>query len=137
MVSLIISISASLTLTPARAFFRPPHVPNPPAIRFPGFQTHRRTRGSTVVTRAGPSANSYLFAFALPLSLLAITVFASIGVADKLERDYLEELAINQAIKEAEEEDEEEEGDEEEDVNISLEKEPALQRTRNRPKREV
>ena len=45
-----------------------------------------------MVTRAGPSANSYLFAFALPLSLLAITVFASIGVADKLERDYLEEV---------------------------------------------
>ncbi len=49
----------------------------------------------------------------------------------------LNQLAINQAIREAEEEDEEEEGDEEEDVNISLEKEPALQRTRNRPKREV
>ena len=48
----------------------------------------------------------------------------------------LNQLAINQAIREAEE-DEEEEGDEEEDVNISLEKEPALQRTRNRPKREV
>ena len=49
----------------------------------------------------------------------------------------LNQLAINQAIKEAEEEDEEEEGEDAEDVNISLEKEPALQRTRNWPKREV
>ncbi|XP_050283490.1 uncharacterized protein LOC126723750 [Quercus robur] len=162
MASFLISGSASLTLThtiPTRAFFRPPLVPNPPAIRFPGDLTRRRPRGLTVVTRAGPSTNSILFAIAIPLSLLTITFFASIKIADKLDRDYFEELAINQAIREAEEdededeeEDDENEGDEDmnislekkpalkeedEDINVSLEKEPALQRTRNRPKREV
>ncbi|KAM3733799.1 hypothetical protein ACB098_11G165100 [Castanea mollissima] len=163
MASFLISSSASLTLAhtiPTRAFFRPPLVPNPPAIRFPGDLTRRRPRGLTVVTRAGPSTNSILFAIAIPLSLLTITFFASIKIADKLDRDYFEELAINQAIREAEEdedEDEEEEDDgnkenedmnislekkpalkeEDEDMNVSLQKEPALQRTRNRPKREV
>ncbi|KAF3954627.1 hypothetical protein CMV_010674 [Castanea mollissima] len=165
MASFLISSSASLTLAhtiPTRAFFRPPLVPNPPAIRFPGDLTRRRPRGLTVVTRAGPSTNSILFAIAIPLSLLTITFFASIKIADKLDRDYFEELAINQAIREAEEdedEDEEEEDEddgnkenedmnislekkpalkeEDEDMNVSLQKEPALQRTRNRPKREV
>ncbi|XP_030966405.1 uncharacterized protein LOC115987090 [Quercus lobata] len=162
MASFLISGSASLTLThtiPARAFFRPPLVPNPLAIRFPGDLTRRRPRGLTVVTRAGPSTNSILFAIAIPLSLLTITFFASIKIADKLDRDYFEELAINQAIREAEEyededreEDDENEEDEDmnislekkpalkeedEDINVSLEKERALQRTRNRPKREV
>ncbi|KAM4082279.1 hypothetical protein ACJW30_11G160100 [Castanea mollissima] len=163
MASFLISSSASLTLAhtiPTRAFFRPPLVPNPPAIRFPGDLTRRRPRGLTVVTRAGPSTNSILFAIAIPLSLLTITFFASIKIADKLDRDYFEELAINQAIREAEEdedEDEEEEDDgnkenedmnislekkpalkeEDEDMNVSLQKEPALQRTRNRPKRDV
>ncbi|XP_023917784.2 uncharacterized protein LOC112029329 [Quercus suber] len=164
MASFLISSSASLTLThtiPTRAFFRPPLVPNPTAIRFPGDLTRRRSRGLTVVTRAGPSTNSILFAIAIPLSLLTITFFASIKIADNLDRDYFEELAINQAIREAEEDEDEEEEEEEEeenkeeddmnislekkpalkeedkDMNVSLEKEPALQRTRNRPKREV
>ncbi|XP_030966412.1 nucleosome assembly protein 1;3-like [Quercus lobata] len=162
MASFLISSSASLTLThtiPTRAFFRPPLVPNPPAIRFPGDLTRRRPRGLTVVTRAGPSTNSILFAIAIPLSLLTITFFASIKIADKLDRDYFEELAINQAIREAEEDEDEDEDEddeneededmnislekkpalkeEDEDINVSLEKEPALQRTRNRPKREV
>nr|XP_023917784.1 uncharacterized protein LOC112029329 [Quercus suber]POF03703.1 hypothetical protein CFP56_06623 [Quercus suber] len=160
MASFLISSSASLTLThtiPTRAFFRPPLVPNPTAIRFPGDLTRRRSRGLTVVTRAGPSTNSILFAIAIPLSLLTITFFASIKIADNLDRDYFEELAINQAIREAEDdedEEEEEENKEDDDMNISLEKKPALkeedkdmnvslekeralQRTRNRPKREV
>jgi hypothetical protein len=46
----------------------------------------------TAVTRAGLSTNYYIFAFALPFSLLAITIFASIRVADKLDRDYLQEV---------------------------------------------
>ena len=96
MASFLISGSASLTLThtiPARAFFRPPLVPNPLAIRFPGDLTRRRPRGLTVVTRAGPSTNSILFAIAIPLSLLTITFFASIKIADKLDRDYFEEVS--------------------------------------------
>ncbi|XP_062174901.1 uncharacterized protein LOC133880050 [Alnus glutinosa] len=139
MASLIISSSVSLThsqpSTPTRAFFKPPHVSKPPTIRFPGDPSRRRTRGLTAVTRAGLSTNYYIFAFALPFSLLAITIFASIRVADKLDRDYLQELAINQAIREANEDEDEEEEEDEEDINIPLKKEPALQRTRNRPKR--
>jgi hypothetical protein len=45
-----------------------------------------------VVTRAGLSANSYVLAFLLPLSLLAATIFTSIRIADKLDQDYLEEV---------------------------------------------
>ncbi|GKV06268.1 hypothetical protein SLEP1_g18167 [Rubroshorea leprosula] len=115
------------------------------SISFSGHPFRRKTRGETVVTSAGPSTSSYVFAFALPLSLLAATIFTAIRVADKLESDYLEELAINQAIEEAQEEDDD---DEREDDDNSLEEEeekpepepepePALPRTRNRPKREA
>ncbi|KAK7857575.1 hypothetical protein CFP56_017132 [Quercus suber] len=153
MASFLISSSASLTLThtiPTRAFFRPPLVPNPTAIRFPGDLTRRRSRGLTVVTRAGPSTNSILFAIAIPLSLLTITFFASIKIADNLDRDYFEEEDEDEEEEEEEEEENKEEDDmnislekkpalkeEDKDMNVSLEKEPALQRTRNRPKREV
>ncbi|KAJ6392842.1 hypothetical protein OIU77_022344 [Salix suchowensis] len=149
-----------LSTTPPRAFFKPLHLPTLPAIRISNDPWRRRRRGLIVVTRAGLSANSYVLAFLLPLSLLAATIFTSIKIADKLDQDYLEELEIIQAIKEAdddsddgEEEDDDsddgEEGDddvdhEEDDGNtadISLEEElqPVLQRarTRNRPKREA
>lgn len=48
-----------------------------------------------VVTRAGASSSSYVFAFVLPLSLLALTVFASLKLDDQLERQYLEEVGIS------------------------------------------
>ncbi|KDO83243.1 hypothetical protein CISIN_1g032144mg [Citrus sinensis] len=101
------------------------------------------SRGSNlkVVTRAGASSSSYVFAFVLPLSLLALTVFASLKLDDKLERQYLEELIINEAMKDQEEQQyDEDEDEEEEDDQVLLEEkflEPALPRTRNRPKREV
>lgn len=95
MASLIFTSSVSLTHSqpsiPTRAFL-PPHLSNPPVIRFPGDPSRRRTRGLTAVTRAGPNTSYYVFAFALPFSLLAITIFASIRVADKLDRDYLQEV---------------------------------------------
>ncbi|XP_039010792.1 uncharacterized protein LOC120139711 [Hibiscus syriacus] len=62
-----------------------------------------------------------------------VTIFTSIKIADKLDKDFLEDLAINQAAREAEE-------DDEGDYVISLDEivqEPLLPRTRNRPKREV
>ncbi|KAK9912947.1 hypothetical protein M0R45_036779 [Rubus argutus] len=129
MAKLLISNTASLTLSPpvlpsSRASFKPPHVPISPAAPFPA----RKPRGQTVVTRAGPTVNQYVFAFVLPLSLVAFTVFTSIRIADKLDRDYLEEVAINQAIRETDEDDE---------VDVSSEEKSALPRTRNRPKREV
>jgi hypothetical protein len=74
-----------------------------------------------------------LLAFAIPATLIAATVFTSIKIADKLDEDFLEDIALNQAIKAAEK-GENGEGD------ISLDdviQEPVLQRTRNRPKREV
>ena len=45
-----------------------------------------------MVTRAGPSTSSYVFAFVFPLSLLAVTIFTSLRVDDKLEREFREEV---------------------------------------------
>ncbi|KAL3648210.1 hypothetical protein CASFOL_007634 [Castilleja foliolosa] len=98
----------------------------------PILQVDRRKpsqRGISVVTRAGPSATSYIFAFVLPLSLLGVTIFTSARIADKLDQKFFEELSVNQAILEAEENSDE--------VAVSLEKEAAPTRSRNRPKREV
>ncbi|KAJ0957163.1 hypothetical protein HanPSC8_Chr01g0024011 [Helianthus annuus] len=90
----------------------------------------RRNKGSLVVTRAGaPGATTYLFAFLFPLSLLAVTIFTAIQISDKLDRDFYQELEVNQSILEGE--------DEDEDVNPAYEEPPTQQRTRNRPKREA
>lgn len=46
-----------------------------------------------VVTRAGPpSTGSYVFAFVFPMSLLIGTIFTSMRIAEKLDRQYLEEV---------------------------------------------
>ncbi|CAA7015254.1 unnamed protein product [Microthlaspi erraticum] len=98
-----------------------------------GLCLTRRNRECSVVARAGPSTSSYLFAFAIPATLIAATVFTSIKIADKLDEDFLEDIALNQAIKAAED-------GENAEGEISLDdliKEPVLQRTRQRPKREV
>ncbi|CAN7082121.1 unnamed protein product [Brassica oleracea var. botrytis] len=98
-----------------------------------GLCLNRRSRDCSYVARAGPSTSSYLLAFAIPATLIAATVFTSARIADKLDDDFLEDIALNQAIKAAEE------GDNAEG-EISLDdviKEPVLQRTRKRPKREV
>ncbi|CAB4298794.1 unnamed protein product [Prunus armeniaca] len=83
MARLLISNTASLTLSPpapsSRALLNPPHVPISPATRF----SCRQARGLTVVTRAGPTTNQYVFAFVMPLSLIAVTVFTSMRIADK------------------------------------------------------
>ncbi|KAF7824645.1 Proteinase-activated receptor 1 like [Senna tora] len=126
-------LTQSLTFTlPARASFTPPSFSiSPPAIRFSGDSFRRRKlRGSTVVTRAGPSSSSYIFAFALPFSLLAITIFASLRIGERLDREFLEEMAMNEAIMETEE-------DDEDDIETYIQEEPALTRARNRPKREA
>ncbi|PRQ54964.1 hypothetical protein RchiOBHm_Chr1g0319401 [Rosa chinensis] len=129
MAKLLISNTTSLPLSPpsssSRASFNPPHVP-PARLFLSGKSSNRGV--TTVVTRAGPTTSQYVFAFVLPLSLIAFTVFTSIRIADKLDRDYLEEVAINQAIRETDEDDE---------VDMSLEEKAAVPRTRNRPKREV
>ncbi|XP_010432847.1 PREDICTED: uncharacterized protein LOC104720035 isoform X2 [Camelina sativa] len=98
-----------------------------------GLSLTRRIRDCSVVTRAGPSTSSYLLAFAIPATLIAATVFTSIKIADKLDEDFLEDIALNQAIKGAE-------NGENGERDMSLDdviQEPVLQRTRNRPKREV
>ncbi|XVE90786.1 hypothetical protein DITRI_Ditri20bG0104600 [Diplodiscus trichospermus] len=136
----ISSLSPSLPLCPpiARASSRFLPVPTSAAVAFSGLLSNPKPRGLTVVTRAGANTSSYVFAIAFPLTLLAATIFTSIRIADKLDKDFLEDLTINQAIREAEEEDE---GDDNNDNDvISLEEivqEPVLPRTRNRPKREV
>ncbi|KAK1427771.1 hypothetical protein QVD17_16466 [Tagetes erecta] len=93
-----------------------------------GGVCRQRRRGSLAVTRAGaPGSTTYLFAFLFPLSLLAVTIFTSIKISDKLDRDFYQELEVNQSILEAEDE----------DVTPIFEEPPSQQRTRNRPKREA
>ncbi|KAM3323522.1 hypothetical protein P3S67_004673 [Capsicum chacoense] len=90
----------------------------------------KKRRGITVVTGAGGiSSSSYIFAVVFPLSLLAITIFTSARIADTLDQKFLEELAVNETIREGEEEDG--------SAVTPLEEKPAAPRTRNRPKREV
>ncbi|KAH9622934.1 hypothetical protein KSS87_013863 [Heliosperma pusillum] len=91
----------------------------------------RRTRGfgSSIVTRAGPTTNQFIFAFVFPLSLLAITVFTAFQVGNRLDQKFLEELAINEAMREEEEEFT--------GVVTPKKEEPALPPSRNRPRREV
>ncbi|KAB2064056.1 hypothetical protein ERO13_A10G239300v2 [Gossypium hirsutum] len=123
----------------ANAFSSPLLVHAPVVFAFSKDLFNRKRRGLEVVTRAGANTSSYVFAAVFPLSLLAITIFTSIKIADKLDEDFLEDISINQAVKEAE--DEGDDGDDGgDDDAISLEEivqEPVLPRTRNRPKREV
>ncbi|CAL5321957.1 unnamed protein product [Camellia sinensis] len=44
-----------------------------------------------MVTGVGPGIGTYIFAFVLPLSLLVVTVFTTSRIADKLDRDFLQE----------------------------------------------
>ena len=92
--STVTSLSSSLPLYPpiARASFRLLHVPTPTAIAFSSHISHRKTRGLAVVTRAGANTSSYVFAMVLPLSLLAVTIFTSIKIADKLDKDFIEDV---------------------------------------------
>ncbi|CAI0560304.1 unnamed protein product [Linum tenue] len=142
-------------LSGPRAAFKPPlllHLPaqHPSLLLAGGGRRKKTERGWTVVRRAGPSTSSYIFALALPLSLLVFTVFTSIRIADKLDSDYLEELELNQAIMEAQgieyEEDNEDEdvdgadiatGQEELQLPVPAFGGSSRTRTRNRPKREV
>ncbi|CAI0560305.1 unnamed protein product [Linum tenue] len=155
-------------LSGPRAAFKPPlllHLPaqHPSLLLAGGGRRKKTERGWTVVRRAGPSTSSYIFALALPLSLLVFTVFTSIRIADKLDSDYLEELIevsgwvvlsgqleLNQAIMEAQgieyEEDNEDEdvdgadiatGQEELQLPVPAFGGSSRTRTRNRPKREV
>ncbi|CAI9102890.1 OLC1v1001257C1 [Oldenlandia corymbosa var. corymbosa] len=121
---------------------RPPSQCFPSMASFPnwqrlnldvGFQKQQQrksqNRGSRVITFAGPSTTTYIFAFVFPMSLIAVTVFTSIKIADELDRKFLEEVALNQEIMESEE-------GGTEPVPLDLEK-PEVPRKRNRPKREV
>ncbi|KAI5667840.1 hypothetical protein M9H77_17693 [Catharanthus roseus] len=94
----------------------------------PILELGKKKRGVSVITRAGPSSTSYIFAFVFPLSLLAVTIFSAMRISDELDEKFLEELAINETILEGEE------GDAD---DILTEEKPEVPRTRNRPKREV
>ncbi|KAI4384642.1 hypothetical protein MLD38_002764 [Melastoma candidum] len=93
-----------------------------PSVRFP-----RRARNARLVAGAGPTAANYVFAFVFPLSLLVVTIAVSARIGNQLDQKYLEELAINQAIEEA---------DLDEDPEDLMEETPVATRTRNRPKRQ-
>nr|XP_043610989.1 uncharacterized protein LOC122582635 [Erigeron canadensis] len=132
----------SLGVTPSTSFTR--HLQSPSSLLTHHYQRQQvqplsgvclmrrcKKRGSLVVTRGGaPGATTYLFAFLFPLSLLAVTIFTSIQISDKLDRDFYQEMEVNQSILEAD--------DEDLDVVVPTEdEEPPRARTRNRPKREV
>lgn len=51
-------------------------------------------RGSSVVTKAVPGPNTYIFAFVFPLSLLVATIFTTLRISDKLDEDFLQEVCI-------------------------------------------
>ncbi|KAF3595019.1 hypothetical protein DY000_02027724 [Brassica cretica] len=132
MARLLVSIPMQTTTQTALPAFASPLFP-PPGNNLlggaGGLCLNRRNRDCSYVARAGPSTSSYLLAFAIPATLIAATVFTSAKIADKLDDDFLEDIALNQAIKAAEE------GDNAEG-EISLDdviKEPVIQR----PKREV
>ncbi|OIW21253.1 hypothetical protein TanjilG_31183 [Lupinus angustifolius] len=152
------SLSNSLTFLSPPPSSRAPPFPISPELHFSAADdSHRRKpRGAMVATRAGPSTSSLVFAFTLPLSLVAVTVFASIRIADKLDQKFLEEMAMNEAIMEVDEFDKDNDDDEDDDVetylqeepvfphalnrpdvDTSLQEEPAVPRGRNRPKREA
>lgn len=92
--SSITSNSLSPTLYPTQ---QPLHVAFPTslrssAVRFSGELDRRRMRGVSVITRAGPTTNQFIFAFVFPLSLLAITVVTALRIGDRLEQKFLEEV---------------------------------------------
>ncbi|CAM8920102.1 unnamed protein product [Rhodiola kirilowii] len=102
--------------------------PRPPPL----LQLSSR-RGISVVTRAGPpTANTYIFAFLFPFSMLVATILTSIKIDQKLDQDFLEELAINEARMEVD-------GEEEPGTSkVAMpSKKSEAPRTRNRPKREA
>ncbi|KAL2898405.1 Peptidylglycine alpha-hydroxylating monooxygenase [Bienertia sinuspersici] len=134
--SSILSKSLSYTLLPSNSH-QSPHLAFPNSTRFStvrlsGELERRQMRGLSVVTGAGPSNSQLIFAFAFPITLLAVTVFTAFRIGDRLDQKFLEEVAMNEAIREAEEE-----SDDATQVAISRKEEPALSRARNRPKREV
>ncbi|RWR76126.1 HIGH CHLOROPHYLL FLUORESCENCE 153-like protein [Cinnamomum micranthum f. kanehirae] len=107
-----------------------PSSPAAAKLQFSGLgfvsNTSSSRKRKLVVARAGPpSTTSLIFAFVFPLSLLLVTIFTSIRIADKLDQQYLEELAINEAIMEEE--------DEEGGGVLPAAKESALPKSRNRP----
>ncbi|KAL5762604.1 hypothetical protein ACOSP7_018868 [Xanthoceras sorbifolium] len=148
MASLLIFNSLPLSpipIPPASACFVRPHVPLYRGVYF----SRRKARGLTtgVVTRAGPSIGTYLYALSLPVGLIVLTALAALKVAEQQDQAYFEELIIEEAMKEGDEdkdgdedEDVEEDGGNEYDSETPLEEkiqELAVPRTRNRPKREA
>lgn len=74
-----------------------PSSPAAAKIQFSGLgfvsNTSSSRKRKLVVARAGPpSTTSLIFAFVFPLSLLLVTIFTSIRIADKLDQQYLEEV---------------------------------------------
>lgn len=74
-----------------------PSSPAEAKIQFSGLgfvsNTSSSRKRKLVVARAGPpSTTTLIFAFVFPLSLLLVTIFTSIRIADKLDQQYLEEV---------------------------------------------
>ncbi|ESW21011.1 hypothetical protein PHAVU_005G033400 [Phaseolus vulgaris] len=122
----------------AFASFRAKPFFNSPPLRI--HAAARKRRSTVAAARAGPSTKSILFAIALPSSLLAVTIFAALRMGDKLDREWREEIAKNEAAKELEGYDDSDDGSEDDSIETYVQEEPALQEEptlRNRPKREA
>ncbi|PIA53707.1 hypothetical protein AQUCO_00900352v1 [Aquilegia coerulea] len=104
-----------------------------------GFEKGKKKRRLEVVTRAGLSSTNLIFAFVMPITLVLVTVFTSIKIADKLDEDFMEELAKNEAIMQEEGVDEGTStlADDKSAVPTWAQEKPAVPRIRNRPKREA
>ncbi|KAF5198533.1 high chlorophyll fluorescence [Thalictrum thalictroides] len=104
-----------------------------------GFEKGKKKRGLEVVTRAGLSSTNLIFAFVMPITLVLVTVFTSIKIADKLDEDFMEELAKNEAIMQGEGMDEGTStlADEKSAAPTWEQEKSAVPRIRNRPKREA
>ncbi|RDY07415.1 hypothetical protein CR513_08477, partial [Mucuna pruriens] len=150
MATLFFCVSNPISHSSAFASLRVPPFFNSPTLRIPG--SGRTRRGSAVAARAGPSTSSILFAIALPSSLLGVTILAALRIGNKLDREWLEEMAKNEALKEDDEYDDDDDNDNDDDDNDNKkddimkthvreepadQEEPALPHARNRPKREA
>ncbi|PIA57295.1 hypothetical protein AQUCO_00600198v1 [Aquilegia coerulea] len=103
-----------------------------------GFEKGKKKRRLEVVTRAGLSSTNLIFAFVMPITLVLVTIFTSIKIADKLDEDFMEELAKNEAImQEGVDEGTSTLADDKSAVPTWAQEKPAVPRIRNRPKREA
>ncbi|KAK8956980.1 hypothetical protein KSP39_PZI001415 [Platanthera zijinensis] len=125
------------------SFFSNLRIPSEISRQFNPLRPRPRPGELTVVRAGPPTTSTLILVFVFPLSLLIGTILVSIRISDKLDEKFFEELAVNQAMMEAEEEEEEEEEAEDSDSRageaerVLVKEEASAVRIRNRPKRQA